>query len=192
MDQPGLGHRIGDGRPGRVQPGNRGDIHHPPPPLRLHHRRHRLDHLHRPGQVHRDNLVPRLHGQPVQIGERDRLVIRCIVDQNIQPAEPRHHIAHKCGDCRPIGNIAGKRRRLDLVPRRELSGDPFGLLPALRVHHRDMHAFPRQSVANPLPQPAITAGDQRHRPVQIHPFAPASGGRMGPAMAWMQLPPQPG
>ncbi len=67
-----------------------------------------------------------------------------------------------------IRDVAAEGGRLDLVPCGKVARDLLRLLPALRVHHRQMHALARQRMADALAQTAIAAGHERDRSAKLH------------------------
>ena len=82
------------------------------------------------------------------------------------------HVADQPLDRRAVGDVAGERRGVDLVARRQFAGDALRLVAALRIHDGDMRALLRQRVADALPQPAIAARHQRDRALEIHRLSP--------------------
>src|SRR5205814_2412152 len=102
--------------------------------------------------------------------ERDRFVIGGVVDEDVEAAELPAHLADDALRRRAVGDVALKRGGVDLVSRGEIARDALRLVAALRVHHSDMRALFRERVTDALTQPAIAAGDERHRAIQIHRF----------------------
>src|SRR3974390_2956222 len=152
--------------------------------MRFHDRRHRLHEAHRPGQVDGDDLVPLLHGHTVEIGERDRLVVRGVVDENVEPTKLPGHVADHPLYGRAIGEVAGECRGVDLISRRKLAGNTLGLVAALGIHDGDMHVLLRQRVTDALPEPPVTARHEGNRTTEVHEFSPG----YGCAVVWQRLP----
>src|SRR5262249_45111233 len=138
-------------------------------PLLPHHGRHRLDAVERAGEVHVDDFRPLLDRHAVEIVERDRLVVGCVVDEDVDPAEALHDLIDQLPDLRRLGHVAGEGNRLDAVPG-QLVRDRVGVLGALRIDDRDVGALGGERVTDALPQSAIAAGDDRDAVFQIHGF----------------------
>src|ERR1051326_1828218 len=172
MNESRFRYGISDRRAGGPEPRDRGDVDDAALTLRLHDRRRRLDEAHRPGEIDVEDLVPDLHRQAVEVGERDRLVIGGIVDEDVEAAEALHDVADDALGRRTVGDVALKRGGVDLVARGEIARDAFGLVAALGIHDRDMRALFRERVTDALTDPAIAAGDERHRTVEIHRSSP--------------------
>ena len=137
---------------------------------------------HRPRQIDRHDLVPDLECERVQIGERDRLVIGGIVDQDIDATEASHHLPYQVIDGRAVRNIAAEGHRVDLMFPGEVTRDGFGLLAALCINDGNMGARPRKRMTDSLPQPTIATGYQRDFPCEIHASLPENSLR--PPETW--------
>jgi hypothetical protein len=179
VDQARLRHRIGDRRTSRPHPGHRRDVYDAAAALGLHDRRHRLHKTHRPGQVDGHDLVPHLHRQTVEVGERDRLVVGGVVDENVEPAEMPGHAAYHALHRRSIGDIAGERRGVDLMSRGQLASDAFRRIPALRIY--DAICTPSfgstwQIRCPSPPLPPVTRATAPARSMSFLPYA--DGGRL--------------
>ena len=116
--------------------------------------------MHRPGEVHVDDLGPFLGGEPVEVSEGNGFVVGGVVDQNVEAAETLHHIVDELLDLLRLRQVARERRCLDIVIA-DISGDLFGLLFAFRVNDCDVRALLRERVTDALAKPAIAAGDDR-------------------------------
>ena len=67
--------------------------------------------VHRAGEVHVDDLRPFLGGQPVEVLERDRLVVGGVVDEDVEAAEALHHLVDEPLHLRRLRHIALERLR---------------------------------------------------------------------------------
>ena len=85
------------------------------------------------------------------------------------------HLVDRALDGRAVGHVAGEGGGVDLIPRGQLARDALGLVAALRVDDRDMDPFPGQRVADALSEPAIAAGHDGNRAVEVHRFSPVQG-----------------
>ena len=103
----------------------------------------------------------------VEVLERDRLVVGGVVDQDVEAAEALHHVVDQALDLRRLRQVALEGLRLDAVLA-DLVRDRAGLVGALRIDHRDVGAGRGERMADALAQPAIAAGDDRDRILEIH------------------------
>jgi hypothetical protein len=111
----------------------------------------------------------------VEVGERDRLIVGGVVDEDIETAEALAHVADQPLHCRTIGDVAGERSGVDLIAGCQLAGDAFRLLAALGIHDGDMGALFGERVADALAKPAVTARHQCDGACEVHEPSPASG-----------------
>ena len=78
---------VGDAAPGRNEAADRGNVHDPSRPLLAHVTRGGPGEDEGAAGIGREDLVPDLHAERVQVGERDADVPRGIVDEDVEPSE---------------------------------------------------------------------------------------------------------
>ena len=69
----------------------------------------------------------------VEIAERDRDVVGCVIDQDIKAAEGLGDFTDQPIHVRAVGDVASESLSLDLMTRRQFASDAFRLFTAARV-----------------------------------------------------------
>jgi hypothetical protein len=137
--------------------------------------RRRLDDAQWPRQVDGHDLVPDIECEIVEVGERDRLIIGGVVNENVETSEAPGHFTDQPLNSPAIGDIAGESRGVDLIARCQLARDSLRLVSALCAHDSNVRTLFRQGVTDALPETAVATCDQCNRTFEIHPLPPASG-----------------
>src|SRR6266446_4392003 len=173
MNEPGFRHSIGDGRPRGAETSNRRDVHDAPSALTLHDGRHRFDTQHGSREVHVEDLLPLLIRQCLEIIEGDPLVVRRVIDQNVQAAKHVEHLRHQLVHLLWIGDVTC--HSLGAHPcLLELTGDGSRCLATLRIDH--YYVTPRlgQRVANALAKTTIPTRNNGYGILELHRSSPQS------------------
>src|SRR6185436_7469890 len=133
----------------------------------LHVRRGRARELEGAAHVGVEDAVPDLHGQLVELGERDADVPGRVVDEHVEPAQLAGRARYGSVDRGGVGLVDLDRAR----PAAEALDEPRGLhrsVAVADVTDRDVTPDARQRLAGGAAEIAGAASDQRDFRLEVH------------------------